>query len=1494
MAALTIWLACAASARAIFWNNDPTRGVASSAGLADRVDWFANVHAINNLSNNTFGTTTLLDAEWAITVRHVVQNGSNYSQIAAPENVFVNVLGTRYYADQIFTPDGGSEMALVHLRGGVSGALNARNTVNSTFDEAGRLVHIGGYGHRGYFGSTSSQGAGSFRRAFNVPFVAGNGQLRIVADGETTLSTSGLLEGTVGSGDSGGPMWAYTGRGFNIANATPDQWKLVGLTATGSGGSGGEPWGGSSNYTRVANYATWIHNTLNSLAAPGPSTTGPWQQDLGSGLYDTGGDKFSVTGSNAAPAIHAAFGPQDGGFALNSVGDQLRMSAIFDTTLPLGNIQMRYGMFDDEGGTIAGDISGGTPWNGYFVGNATEGRPQGVYEKGPRGGGIGQWWSLAGENTAQLLSPTAPASGSYDDETGTQMMPAGCYSVALQYTREASGLRIDWSTEQIGENNLPNGVYSHIGTSFDETVASESWNFNRLGFFLYGGAFTGTIVVDDVAVTFSPAYVLGDYNSNGIVDAADYSVWRDTLGQSGTGLAADGDNSGTVDELDYDIWRQAFDAGGTNPLAAVPEPTTWYLALTAIPVMAHRWRRSRVSKIWSRVLGLFACCVIAGSCASNTNAAILSAKRGFADTGANYNNLQATGAGWYYTWGPGVGNPGNFDAKHYPMFWSAPSQSTINNVRARNPEYVLGFNEPERPDQANMSVAQAISSWTGISNSFTGTSTKLVSPAVSDTGEGQAWLAGFMQQAAANNLKVDAVAFHWYGVSNPNNPAGAASSFLSRVDSYYNQYGKPVFITEFAIHDWGGAYSDEAIIEANRQFINIVIPALESRSHVAGYAWYHWFSDAPLYTGNPMTPTPMAYNYVGAVGAGQVANISGQNLGEHVAYLSGGELTANGAAAPTIKYINALAGASSIAGNLDWSLTGSNWVRVQPGATLRKTGANQITFSGGSIANNGLLEVSQGTLRIGSPVTGAGNIRVSGGTLAPFGLGTISASPLIDVRSGGTIDGSGLSRGINLGNGQTLNNESGGTVVGVVNALNGVTISGGGNFSGNLTSRAGSIVRVGTGPEGVASRHLVDNFESYALGDVRAVASPPWTAHQDTSLVDIENFGGNKVLTYGWASDFRGASRALPDSTVIENDETATFFFRINSKTDDPDHNFGLGDRATTGAADFGDFEVQLRMKQGTAAGSFAIDARNGAAFSPTLASGLALNTWYNLWMVVNQSNDTYDLYMNTGTAAATASNKLNATPLAFRNGTASELNTILALGAPAPIDNAVRIDDLYSFAGFDLSNPLAGFDPGITWSAATMTIDGHFNQEAGATLKIDLGGAAAGMFDVLDVGGDATLSGAIEISLANGFAPAVGDLFPVVNAMGVVGTPTLTGASDGFSLVHTEAGLSLYFGQLPAGDYDQNGVVDAADYDVWQQSFGADASPAGTGADGNGDGTVDAADFTVWRDNFGTTIFAGAAARQPLPVPEPAAWILLALGGVLGAAMRSPRNSSR
>ncbi len=76
--------------------------------------------------------------------------------------------------------------------------------------------------------------------------------------------------------------------------------------------------------------------------------------------------------------------------------------------------------------------------------------------------------------------------------------------------------------------------------------------------------------------------------------------------------------------------------------------------------------------------------------------------------------------------------------------------------------------------------------------------------------------------------------------------SGAANQLLNRVDSYHSTYGRPIWLTEFAIHDWGDNYTDEEIRAANKIFLEHVIPGLESRSYVEKFAFYNWFSDSDV------------------------------------------------------------------------------------------------------------------------------------------------------------------------------------------------------------------------------------------------------------------------------------------------------------------------------------------------------------------------------------------------------------------------------------------------------------------------------------------------------------------------------------------------------------------------------------------------------------------------------------------------------------------------
>lgn len=78
--------------------------------------------------------------------------------------------------------------------------------------------------------------------------------------------------------------------------------------------------------------------------------------------------------------------------------------------------------------------------------------------------------------------------------------------------------------------------------------------------------------------------ISGDYNDDGTVNAADFSLWRDTLGAVGSSLAADGDGDGSVDVDDFNVWKNHFgqSLGSGSGAAAVPEPASCVVLLLAI------------------------------------------------------------------------------------------------------------------------------------------------------------------------------------------------------------------------------------------------------------------------------------------------------------------------------------------------------------------------------------------------------------------------------------------------------------------------------------------------------------------------------------------------------------------------------------------------------------------------------------------------------------------------------------------------------------------------------------------------------------------------------------------------------------------------------------------------------------------------------------------------------------------------------------------------
>jgi hypothetical protein len=197
-------------------------------------------------------------------------------------------------------------------------------------------------------------------------------------------------------------------------------------------------------------------------------------------------------------------------------------------------------------GTGAATLANSSPFNvtvdGYSI----------LSESGSLQPGDGDWNSLADQNVAgwQESAPTP--------ESLSELNP-------------------------LAGQALPSGAEHELGDLFD-IAGNRDLEFL---FSLVGQSSMAGVVIYQLT---------GDYNNDGAVDAADFTVWRDALGTNTVLPNRDRSNTGPIGAADFAVWKANFgnsadDGVVGESLSSVPEPSAVLLAFSLLTGAGFRSRR---------------------------------------------------------------------------------------------------------------------------------------------------------------------------------------------------------------------------------------------------------------------------------------------------------------------------------------------------------------------------------------------------------------------------------------------------------------------------------------------------------------------------------------------------------------------------------------------------------------------------------------------------------------------------------------------------------------------------------------------------------------------------------------------------------------------------------------------------------------------------------------------------------------------------------------
>lgn len=190
---------------------------------------------------------------------------------------------------------------------------------------------------------------------------------------------------------------------------------------------------------------------------------------------------------------------------------------------------------------------------------------------------------------------------------------------------------------------------------------------------------------------------------------------------------------------------------------------------------------------------------------------------------------------WTYNWS--ISRTSTLDWEYVPIRQSRYWPGLDEDWKYRGATHLLGHNEPDHVDQANMSVAEVIAAWPEL----LATGLRVGAPAVTDGGV-EWWLYPFIDAADAAGLRVDFVPLHYYRRANPADPAAAASQFYNFLKAVHDRVKRPLWVTEWNNGASWTANPDPTFAQQEAA-VAAMVEMLDNTPFVERYALYNWVED---------------------------------------------------------------------------------------------------------------------------------------------------------------------------------------------------------------------------------------------------------------------------------------------------------------------------------------------------------------------------------------------------------------------------------------------------------------------------------------------------------------------------------------------------------------------------------------------------------------------------------------------------------------------------